>query len=452
VSLTRRSAARARPALTVLVVAALAGTGLIGIQTAGPAYAAAGRGAVVGASSVGGSSRPATGPTPLRGAQAQARELRLSVDRLRVQAEQAAEAYDAADALLGQVVTEHLSAQRDLDAATANAGRQDRTAAERVRALYKSGGAPALYATVLQGGDISDVLSRMQSVNAVLTEDRSVSDAAGRSVDARRSAEARLGALAARQTRLQTSVAQRADSVRTLLARTDALLAGADVRVRALAEQQRRAQEAAAARAALARLAAAEQKAQADALAAAAASAAAAAAASATATAAAAAAGTAAAGPARPGGTVAPSVGYLPAPSTAVPLQPTSQTPSQAAAVAVAVAVARAQVGKPYLWGAVGPDSYDCSGLTLSAYLAAGIALPRTAQQQWYAGPHVPLGALAPGDLLFWASDPTVPSSIHHVAMYLGGGLMVAAPHSGTLVRIEPLYLTGYVGAVRPTG
>jgi len=447
VSLTRRSAARARPALTVLVVAALAGTGLIGIQTAGPAYAAAGRGAVVGASSVGGSSRPATGPTPLRGAQAQARELRLSVDRLRVQAEQAAEAYDAADALLGQVVTEHLSAQRDLDAATANAGRQDRTAAERVRALYKSGGAPALYATVLQGGDISDVLSRMQSVNAVLTEDRSVSDAAGRSVDARRTAEARLGALAARQTRLQTSVAQRADSVRTLLARTDALLAGADVRVRALAEQQRRAQEAAAARAALARLAAAEQKAQADALAAAAASAAAA---SATAAAAAAAAGTAAAGPARPGGTVAPSVGYLPAPSTAVPLQPTSQAPSQAAAVAVAVA--RAQVGKPYLWGAVGPDSYDCSGLTLSAYLAAGIALPRTAQQQWYAGPHVPLGALAPGDLLFWASDPTVPSSIHHVAMYLGGGLMVAAPHSGTLVRIEPLYLTGYVGAVRPTG
>ncbi len=446
-SLTRRSAARARPALTVLVVAALAGTGLIGIQTAGPAYAAAGRGAVVGASSVGGSSRPATGPTPLRGAQAQARELRLSVDRLRVQAEQAAEAYDAADALLGQVVTEHLSAQRDLDAATANAGRQDRTAAERVRALYKSGGAPALYATVLQGGDISDVLSRMQSVNAVLTEDRSVSDAAGRSVDARRTAEARLGALAARQTRLQTSVAQRADSVRTLLARTDALLAGADVRVRALAEQQRRAQEAAAARAALARLAAAEQKAQADALAAAAASAAAA---SATAAAAAAAAGTAAAGPARPGGTVAPSVGYLPAPSTAVPLQPTSQAPSQAAAVAVAVA--RAQVGKPYLWGAVGPDSYDCSGLTLSAYLAAGIALPRTAQQQWYAGPHVPLGALAPGDLLFWASDPTVPSSIHHVAMYLGGGLMVAAPHSGTLVRIEPLYLTGYVGAVRPTG
>jgi len=444
-SLTRRSAARAQPALTVLVVAALAGTGLIGIQTAGPAYAAAGRGAVVGASPLGGSSRPATGPTPLRGAQAQARELRLSVDRLRVQAEQAAEAYDAADALLGQAVTEHLSAQRDLDAATANAGRQDRTAAERIRALYKSGGAPALYATVLQGGDISDVLSRMQSVNAVLTEDRSVSDAAGRSVDVRRSAEARLGALAARQTRLQTSVAQRADSVRALLARTDALLAGADVRVRALAEQQRRAQEAAAARAALARLAAAEQKAQADALAAAAASAAASAAA-----AAAAAAGTAATGPAGPGGTVAPSGGYLPAPSTAVPLQPTSQAPNQAAAVAVAVA--RAQVGKPYLWGAVGPDSYDCSGLTMSSYLAAGIALPRTAQQQWYAGPHVPLGALAPGDLLFWASDPTVPSSIHHEAMYLGGGLMVAAPHSGTLVRIEPLYLSGYVGAVRPTG
>ncbi len=61
------------------------------------------------------------------------------------------------------------------------------------------------------------------------------------------------------------------------------------------------------------------------------------------------------------------------------------------------------------MWGATGPDSYDCSGLTGAAYRAAGVALPRTSRQQWYAGPHVELGALAPGDLLFWAYDTETP-------------------------------------------
>ena len=102
------------------------------------------------------------------------------------------------------------------------------------------------------------------------------------------------------------------------------------------------------------------------------------------------------------------------------------------------------------MWGATGPDAYDCSGLTGAAYRAAGIALPRTSREQWYAGQHVDLGALLPGDLLFWAYDPSNPATIHHVALYAGGGMMVAAPHTGDVVKVQPVYLDGYVGAVRP--
>ena len=66
------------------------------------------------------------------------------------------------------------------------------------------------------------------------------------------------------------------------------------------------------------------------------------------------------------------------------------------------------------------------------------------------AGPHVTLGELQPGDLLFWASDPSNPATIHHVALYIGGGLMIAAPHTGDVVKIEPVYMQGYIGATRP--
>ena len=118
--------------------------------------------------------------------------------------------------------------------------------------------------------------------------------------------------------------------------------------------------------------------------------------------------------------------------------------------VSAALDFARAQLGKPYVWGATGPDSFDCSGLTQAAYAAAGVRLPRVAQDQWFAGPHVDLGAIQPGDLLFWASDTSAPATIHHVAFYLGGGQILAAPHTGDVVKVEPLYLEGYLGAVRP--
>jgi peptidoglycan DL-endopeptidase CwlO len=121
-------------------------------------------------------------------------------------------------------------------------------------------------------------------------------------------------------------------------------------------------------------------------------------------------------------------------------------------AAARAVAFARSQLGRPYVWGASGPSSYDCSGLVMAAYRSAGVWLPRVSRAQWHAGPRVGLGSLAPGDLVFFAHNTGDPGSIHHVGMYVGGGAMVEAPYSGARVRIASIGRGDYIGAVRPTG
>jgi cell wall-associated NlpC family hydrolase len=123
-----------------------------------------------------------------------------------------------------------------------------------------------------------------------------------------------------------------------------------------------------------------------------------------------------------------------------------------AGAAGRAVAFARGQIGRPYVWGASGPSSYDCSGLTMAAYRSAGVWLPRVSRAQWNAGPKVDLGSLAPGDLVFFAYNVGDPSTIHHVGMYVGGGAMVEAPYSGASVRIASIGRPDYIGAVRPTG
>ena len=123
------------------------------------------------------------------------------------------------------------------------------------------------------------------------------------------------------------------------------------------------------------------------------------------------------------------------------------------AAARKAVAVALAQLGSPYVWGASGPGSFDCSGLTSFAYAAAGITIPRVSRAQFaaYASRPVDLLHLVPGDLVFFADTPTAPSTIHHVGMYIGNGLMVEAPHTGAVVRTSSIWRSTYAGAVRPT-
>ncbi|SEC50005.1 C40 family peptidase [Streptomyces sp. TLI_105] len=118
------------------------------------------------------------------------------------------------------------------------------------------------------------------------------------------------------------------------------------------------------------------------------------------------------------------------------------RTPSRAGAEALRFAVE--QIGKPYEWGAEGPEAYDCSGLTQQAWAAAGRELPRTSQEQWESLPRVPLTELRPGDLVVYFPGAT------HVALYLGEGLVVQAPRPGGKVKVSPLAANPVLGAVRP--
>ncbi len=120
-----------------------------------------------------------------------------------------------------------------------------------------------------------------------------------------------------------------------------------------------------------------------------------------------------------------------------------------AAQVSTALTAALSRVGVPYVWGGTGPNGFDCSGLVGWAFAAAGVSLPRTAASQALTGPKVPLDDLEPGDLLFWAFDPSDPGFIDHVAIYLGKGQMIEAPETGSFVHMIPMRTAHLAGAIR---
>ncbi len=132
--------------------------------------------------------------------------------------------------------------------------------------------------------------------------------------------------------------------------------------------------------------------------------------------------------------------------------------PKASGAAGPALAFALSQLGVPYLYGGEGPHGFDCSGLVQAAYRASGIDLPRTAQEQFDAGPRLPAGApLEPGDLVFFGASA---SDVTHVGIVMRPGEMVDAPHTGTVVRTESFPTTigaawgedVYLGATRPAG
>lgn len=122
----------------------------------------------------------------------------------------------------------------------------------------------------------------------------------------------------------------------------------------------------------------------------------------------------------------------------------TSGSTASTAKADKALAFARAQVGKPYVWGASGPGSYDCSGLTQAAWKAAGVTLPRTTWDQVKAGTTVSVNSAQPGDLVFFYDD------ISHVGIYIGDGMMIHAPKPGAYVREESIYYMPIHSVVRP--
>jgi cell wall-associated NlpC family hydrolase len=126
-----------------------------------------------------------------------------------------------------------------------------------------------------------------------------------------------------------------------------------------------------------------------------------------------------------------------------------SRSPSPPSPVAAVIGFARAQLGAPYRWGGAGPGVWDCSGLVMAAYAAAGVVLPHNAQAQYEmtAGASVALDRLQPGDLVFFGPDL---AAIGHVGLYVGGGTMIDAPHAGATVRVESAHWPDLLVATRP--
>ena len=108
---------------------------------------------------------------------------------------------------------------------------------------------------------------------------------------------------------------------------------------------------------------------------------------------------------------------------------------------------AYAQLGKPYIWGGAGPKGYDCSGLIMMAWRAAGVNLPRVVPDQYHASRHVAKDDLRPGDIVYF-------DDLGHDGIYVGGGKFIHAPHTGSVVKFEslsnPYWVSHYVGAGRP--
>jgi peptidoglycan DL-endopeptidase CwlO len=125
-------------------------------------------------------------------------------------------------------------------------------------------------------------------------------------------------------------------------------------------------------------------------------------------------------------------------PSAPPPTDPNPPPPSGGAAAAIAFA--RDQLGEPYVWGAAGPDSWDCSGLTMGSWAAAGVQLSHYSVSQYYETTPISYSQIKPGDLIFWATDSNDPNTIFHVALYIGDGQMIQAPRTGRDVEIQDVF------------
>jgi cell wall-associated NlpC family hydrolase len=337
----------------------------------------------------------------------QAATLRARLDRLAVQQGLAVERYDQAREDLRVATTDEVLATTDLvDRQRSTLAAQD-AGARRVRAIYQAGGPLGLTATLLSSATLDDAVVRWHTVERLVGSD--ADQVLARQTSAR--LQGRRAETAA-YTRAQV-VARRlaadaaAAAVTATLERQRVLLANTDASILRLVERQRRAAEARA-------LTLAADRARALGL-----------------------------------GGVRDARGHGLEGGTASN-QRLPQVPAPNGVAAAAIQAAATRLGLPYVWGATGPNSFDCSGLMLWAYARAGVTLPRTSRAQYAGLPHVPLSDLAPGDLVFYATNPSDPSTIHHVGMYVGDGLSLYAPQTGSVVKIGAVGYGRIIGAARP--
>ncbi|MDQ6648812.1 MAG: NlpC/P60 family protein, partial [Actinomycetota bacterium] len=143
----------------------------------------------------------------------------------------------------------------------------------------------------------------------------------------------------------------------------------------------------------------------------------------------------------------APAPVSAPASAPANVSRPSTPAPPPGSGAGTAVAWAYRELGRPYVWGAAGPDSFDCSGLTQYVWGKAGVSLDHYTGAQFNQGRRISVSELQPGDLIFFYSD------LHHMGLYIGGGNMIHAPHTGDVVKISSIYYGGAIaGAVRVSG
>jgi cell wall-associated NlpC family hydrolase len=340
---------------------------------------------------------------------AKAARVQRVIERMNVRVERLVEEYNEVREALGRTRAEQARTERRVDDARRRLEVARRQLGRRLWVVY-TGGAPTALGQFLGAESVHQALTTATYQERVVGADRAAIERVERLERELAGLAAELAAQRRRQERLQVRLVAQRERIQARLDAQRHYLSRLTKEVRRAIVEERRRQEELRRRALLRRLAA-ERAARRRA----------------------ARARAAAAARGGPWGAVAP-----------------ARSPSGAARQAVAFAMA--QIGKPYLWGAAGPSAYDCSGLVLAAYRSAGIYLPRVSRAQWYAGPHVGLGELAPGDLVFFAYDVRAPSTIHHVGMYIGGGAMVEAPYTGARVRTASIGRRDYIGAVRPTG
>ncbi|HEX2051452.1 MAG TPA: NlpC/P60 family protein [Actinomycetota bacterium] len=344
-------------------------------------------------------------PSPAELEAARARLMELERDF-----ELVVERYNLVSERLDTIRARMAQAHADVDAIARRMVAQRSSAVALARQLYMGGGATDALDTILSSQSVADVETRLQylerserahtEVFERLAAERSALDDRIADLDAARAeaqeAERRLAELAEE---IEDKVASQRDEIAAL----NAALEAAEERARARAERA-------------ARRAAAEEARRA-------------------------ARGDPAPSEAR---TPSPAPGPTPGSTPDAPPDPPSTPPAGNPAAGTAVDAALSQVGKPYRWGAAGPDAYDCSGLTMWAWARAGVSLPHNSGMQYAATTRVARSDWEPGDLLFFGSP------IHHVAMYVGGGRMVEAPYTGSHVRVVSAYRSDYVGAGRP--
>jgi len=341
----------------------------------------------------------------------QAAKVQHTIDQMNNQVEVLVERYNANREALARTRTAQASTQHRIDLARRALSGAKQQLDQRVWAIYTGGSPFSALVGLLGATDLHEVLATAKYQEGVVQSDSST---LARIEHAKRALDALAAQIAAQrraQESLQVELQRDRQQIEQQLSSQRAYLAHLAAEVRRAVEEERRRQEELR-RQALARRLAALRAARLRAERAAAAQRASASHASASAT--------------------------------------SAGSPSTVAGRAVAFAMS--QLGKPYEWGATGPGSYDCSGLTQTAYRYAGLAIPRVSSDQWNAGPHVSMGELRAGDLVFFATSLSDPGTIHHVGMYIGRGLMVEAPFTGANVRVSSIGRADYIGATRPTG